>query len=205
MNVWGTEGSSEQPKGKSRPRPPARSRSEATTPRVDSPARNRRTSGKPEEVSEDVWSAAQYWIQHGEEVHGVRPPANVQEFAKRLQAAVLADKRFRDAEVLQILEKMTESFWKHRLASEPIDGVIQFRFLNEEWDEHYDFALTSIKVDRIKANPVVVSMDLVSKDQNPYLAVLDSQKIVRLLEWDENGDLRPIRKRGLVAPRKRNT
>lgn len=146
-----------------RPKKDSRPRQDAA--HGDKPQTRGQKNVRPEEVSENVWEMAGQWLDLGEAHFGKRPPINRQEFSKRLSAKVNSDPQLRrflrikperwqihgywesgPHFVNDVLAKALELFWKYLTNAQTNTAVLQFTFLDEEWDEWIYQAITAVQV-----------------------------------------------------------
>jgi hypothetical protein len=138
---------------------------------------------------------AEHWLERGTATMGRRPPVNLPEFSKRLADTIRESKPLQAAlkrqgsgwdrgpdYVTEMLADMVERFWRSLEAGEENSAALQFRFLDDYWDNLLDAAQTNLKVRRLQQHGRVVPRVEVSKHDNPYLKTLAAQKEREFLE-----------------------
>lgn len=187
-SLW-EEGASE-----SQPEPRRKSTSKGWQPRQERRSRQQTydrpkssSKTKPAEVSDRVWGLAEHWMERGTAALGKRPPmVNQAEFAKRLHAAIQADRatvrllRERGADHLNdILARMVDIFWAEIERGQE-GAVLQMLFL-DSWDALMDRAQTAFMVDWLKDHGKTQDYTPVAKDGNKYLETLEAQHLARFM------------------------
>lgn len=153
MTLW-DQATGEEREPSPRRRTPAPARKQE--PSVSAPGSR---TQRPDDVSENVWNLAQYWMLKAEETFGSRPPVNLVKFSRRLNEVVQNDRLVQDLlnshsdpercdrRVRMVLEHAVKLFFEYgtEIADEG-SPALQFKFLRDEWDYWIDMAYTSIRV-----------------------------------------------------------
>jgi len=187
-NVWGDQPSEEVkvPRQRQRPRPEQEPRRSASNIR-------------PEGVSENVWGLAEQWVETGTATFGKRPPVNLSEFAKRYSETVndstpvldlLATKG--EPWATEVLARMVEMFWDGLEQGDRNSALLQFKFLDDEWEHWLDAAMTSVQVRWLKEHGHLMAPPAYPhKDENIYLQHKATRRVLdgvdRALAQAEDG------------------